>query len=111
MPWISNHKYKIEEKSTKSSRASSKVVGLHKFPMLRGIFKGVLLPPIITMDDSIPVDESGFCVGFNKADGVCNVITRPDLYMYSQHVFRFLINTLTNTNGGHCKEMNGRKHV
>ena len=26
--WISNHKHKIEEKSTKSSRSSSKVVGL-----------------------------------------------------------------------------------
>ena len=28
MPWIVNHKHKIEEKSTKSSRSSSKVVGL-----------------------------------------------------------------------------------
>ena len=28
MPWISNHKHKIEVKSTKSSRSSSKVVGL-----------------------------------------------------------------------------------
>ena len=28
MPWISNHKHKIEEKSTKSSQSSSKVVGL-----------------------------------------------------------------------------------
>ena len=28
MPWITNHKHKIEEKSTKSSRSSSKVVGL-----------------------------------------------------------------------------------
>ena len=28
MPWISNHKHKIKEKSTKSSRSSSKVVGL-----------------------------------------------------------------------------------
>ena len=28
MPWISNHKHKIEEKSTKSSHSSSKVVGL-----------------------------------------------------------------------------------
>ena len=28
MPWIWNHKHKIEEKSTKSSWASSKVVGL-----------------------------------------------------------------------------------
>ena len=28
MPSISNHKYKIEEKSTQSSRSSSKVVGL-----------------------------------------------------------------------------------
>ena len=28
MLWISNHKHKIEEKSTKSSQSSSKVVGL-----------------------------------------------------------------------------------
>ena len=28
MPWTSNHKQKIEEKSTKSSRPSSKVVDL-----------------------------------------------------------------------------------
>ena len=28
MAWISNHKHKIEEKSTKSSRSSYKVVGL-----------------------------------------------------------------------------------
>ena len=28
MAWISHHKHKIEEKSTKSSRSSSKVVGL-----------------------------------------------------------------------------------
>ena len=28
MPWISHHKHKIEEKSTKSFRSSSKVVGL-----------------------------------------------------------------------------------
>ena len=28
MPWISNHKHKIKEKSTNSSRSSSKVVGL-----------------------------------------------------------------------------------
>ena len=27
-PWISNHKHKIEDKSTNSSRSSSKVVGL-----------------------------------------------------------------------------------
>ena len=39
MPWISNHKHKIKEKSTKSSRSSSKVVGLRpadlwEFPTL-----------------------------------------------------------------------------
>ena len=28
MAWISNHKHKFEEKSTKSSQSSSKVVGL-----------------------------------------------------------------------------------
>ena len=28
MPWIPNHKHKIEEKSTKNSQSSSKVVGL-----------------------------------------------------------------------------------
>ena len=28
MPWITNYKHKIEEKSTKSSQSSSKVVGL-----------------------------------------------------------------------------------
>ena len=28
MPWISNHKHEIEEKSLKGSRSSSKVVGL-----------------------------------------------------------------------------------
>ena len=28
MPWISNHEHKIKEKLTKSSRSSSKVVGL-----------------------------------------------------------------------------------
>ena len=42
MPWISNHKHKIEEKSTKSSRSSSKVVGLGladlwEFPTLPGL--------------------------------------------------------------------------
>ena len=39
MPWITNHKQKIKEKSTKSSRSSSKVVGLgladlREFPTL-----------------------------------------------------------------------------
>ena len=39
MAWISNHKHKIKEKSTKSSRSSSKVVGLGlmdlwEFPLL-----------------------------------------------------------------------------
>ena len=28
MLWISNHKHEIEEKSTKSSQSSSKIVGL-----------------------------------------------------------------------------------
>ena len=41
MAWITNDKHKIEEKSTKSSRSSSKVVGLGladlwEFPTLGG---------------------------------------------------------------------------
>ena len=44
MSWISNHKHKIEEKSTKSSRSSFKVVGLGptdlwEFPTLAVISK------------------------------------------------------------------------
>ena len=43
MAWISNHKHKIEEKSTKSSQSSSKVVGLGladlwEFPTLFGLY-------------------------------------------------------------------------
>ena len=42
MPWIANHKHKIEEKSIKSFQSSSKVVGLEladpwEFPTL-GIY-------------------------------------------------------------------------
>ena len=44
MPWISNDKHKTEEKSTKSSRSSSKVVGLGladlwELPTLIGVYK------------------------------------------------------------------------
>ena len=35
MPWISNHKHKVKEKSTKSSRSSSKVVGLKPMDLLQ----------------------------------------------------------------------------
>ena len=37
MPWISNHKHRIEEKLTKSSRSPSKVVGLRPADLWEGI--------------------------------------------------------------------------
>ena len=47
MPWISNHKHAIEEKSTKSSRSSSKIASLGsadlwKFPTLLTSFSDQL---------------------------------------------------------------------
>ena len=47
MPSISNHKYKIEEKSTKSFQFSSKVVGLGpvdlwEFPTLHMVSLGII---------------------------------------------------------------------
>ena len=59
MPWISNHKHKIEEKSTKSSRSSHKVVGLGladlwEFPTL-----DILLTnwPLLSPHDNSSVDD------------------------------------------------------
>ena len=53
MPWIANHKHKIEEKSTKSSRSFSKVVALGladlwEFPTLYVIafYKEGFQPPV-----------------------------------------------------------------
>ena len=59
MPWISNHKHKIEEKSTKSSQSSFKVVGLGladlwEFPSLITIltFQDFSYWPEIWWDDA-----------------------------------------------------------
>ena len=49
MPWILNHKHKIEEKSTKSSWFSSKFIGLgladwHEFPTLHPNALSIFVP-------------------------------------------------------------------
>ena len=50
MPWITIHEHKIEEKSTKSSQSSSKIVGLGQADLWE-------FPTLITRSqDSFPME-------------------------------------------------------
>ena len=92
MPWIANHKHKIEEKSTKSFRSSSKLVGLGPADRISNtdiqcsaIVMQLMFSQIITIDTlelSLEAEIWGIFYEFNpwfwfslsNYSAVCNMI-------------------------------------